>query len=76
MLAAQQRLQCQDHLVIGTTLGAINTRLEATCPYVRACSIPIHPYAASHSNQGERAEDDEAEANRAVFTGVEKIAIE
>lgn len=69
MLAAQQHLQSRDHLVIGTTISAINTHLEATCPYARSCIVLTHPSAATLRNQGESPDEDEAEANRAVFTG-------
>ena len=65
MLAAQQRLQGQDRL------GHWEHRSEATRPYVRAHIILTHPFAASRRNQGERPDVREAEANRAVFTGVE-----
>lgn len=71
MLAAQHHLQSRDHLVIGTTISAINTHLEATYPYVRACIVLTHPSAAALSNQGESPDKEEAGANRAVFTGVE-----
>ena len=55
------------------TLSAIDTHLEATFPYVRKINHTdpsIRCFA--RSNQGERLDVDEAEANRAVFTGVGK----
>ena len=54
------------------TLNAIDTYLQATCPYVRSLIIPIHPSIASQSNQGERLDIDKAEASRAVLRG-EKV---
>ena len=72
MLAAQQRLESQAPLVIGRPLVQSIPTLGATCPYVRNIIILIHPFAASRSNQGDRLDVDEAEANRAVSTGVEK----
>ena len=54
------------------SLSAIDTHLGVTCPYVKKIIILIHQFIASRSNQGERLDVDEAEANRAVFTGVEK----
>lgn len=52
MLAAQQRLQSQDYLVIGTTISTTSAHLEASHPCLRGRIMLSHRSAALRGNQG------------------------